>query len=121
MTDADIRAEIDRELALCLDTETRAVLMDARMYGPGSHAWRQAITIVGLRAVGREVMASASREDVDQVWLRIEERLEQGPRARSERRGQLVAILGDIAIVATCAGALLVALWCAVLAIWGWL
>lgn len=58
------------------------------------------------------------------AWSRLEERLERDRRrhrqdeADRERRGALVAVLGDIAIVATCAGCLLVAIACIVLAIW---
>lgn len=109
MTPAEYRAAFERELGLCLDLHVRDSLLEALRLGPGSRAWSDALGIVAVREMARAQMAAPSRQRSEQVRERID---------RVVRRGRLVAVLGDIAIVATCAGCLLVAIWCIGLAIW---
>lgn len=103
--DVDYRGMIERELGLCLDLETRDLLLEALRLGPGSRAWSEALGIVAVREMARATLTSPRRVRAERI-------------ERRARRGEAVRILGDIAIIATIAGALVIAILGLALAVW---
>lgn len=95
MTTAEYQAAFERELALTLDLEVREILIEAIVEGPGSKAWCEALAILGLRDLTRDVLASPDRDTEERVWRRIERELD-----RRERRGRFVALAARVLLAA---------------------
>lgn len=95
MTTAEYQAAFERELALTLDLEVREVLIEAIVEGPGSKAWCEALAILGLRLIGRDILASPYSDTEERVWSRIVAKLD-----RQQRRGRFVAITARVLLAA---------------------